>query len=408
MFTTLEALHQAIVANPEDRTVRLVYADALDESGDKADAVRAEFIRTQINQEAAPVVMPFHLSVRRIPELFEEHWPHWWRPVCEAAGLPLPYVPRRRLRDRIVRTVGRELQPAHWPYLHTENDTSVHLGGMSFRFSGGFPEEVRFLHMDPVEKVPDIVHRWGDAIPLVRLAFAFTIEPVQWERVAGSHLARLTELTFDSLLSNTAMLVTGSEHLAAVTKLTVNPVGANADTIHFLARARAWPKLRSLCFSGRLNPDAVRDLAVNCHHEHLEELDMLIGTPGLFGGVVAQALTDVIRMFTQSVVFPGAAIVQWTDFGPAFLALAAAPWVRKLRRLRVSADSPNGIIGLLGERLYGTAERAADLIPDAAVYSLVNALNPDVLEKLSLPGAIIGPSVREELMSQFGNRVMFV
>ncbi|MCE9568316.1 MAG: TIGR02996 domain-containing protein [Planctomycetes bacterium] len=407
MVTTLEALHQAIIASPEDRTVRLVYADALDETGDTVDATRAEFIRAQINQEAAPVAMPFHSSVRRIPELFEEHWPRWWRPVCEAAGLPLPYVPRRRLRDRIVRAVGRELKPANWPYLHTEHDTSVHLGGMSIRFVAGFPEEVRFLNMDPVENVPELVHRWGDAMPLVRLAFSFTVEPVQWERIHGPHLERLSELTFDSLLSNTAMLVTGSEHLTALTKLTVNPLGANADTIRFLATSRAWPKLRSLHFTGRLNPDAVRDLAANCIHEHLEELDMMIGTPGLFGGAVAQALTDVIRLFTQSVTFPGTAVVQWADFGPAFEALAAAPWVKKLRRLRISCDSPTGILGLLGERLYGSAERAADLIPDAAVYSLVNAMNPDTLERLTLPGAIIGPSVREELMSRLGTRVAF-
>jgi uncharacterized protein (TIGR02996 family) len=407
MSTTLEALRQAIIANPEDRTVRLVYADALDETGEPADAIRAEFIRTQIEHETAPNAMPPHPTVRRCSELFEEHWSEWWPPVCQAAELPLPYVPQRRLRDRIVRAVGRELRPLNWPYLLTTHDTSVHLGGMSIRFAAGFPEEVRFLNMDPVENVPELVHHWGDAIPLVRLVFTCTIEPVQWERINGPHLARLAELTFDSLLSNSAMLVTASEHLAALTKLTVNPVGANADTIRFLAESRAWPKLRSLHITGRMSPDAIRDLAANCVLEHLEELDMMIGTPTLFGGAVAQALTNVIRQFMQAFTFPGAEIVPWAEFGPALEALAAAPWVRKLRRLRISSETPTGILGLLGERLYGSAERLADLIPDAAIYTLVNAMNPDTLEQLALPGAIIGPSVRQELMSRLGDRVTF-
>ncbi len=48
MPTTLEALHRAVVASPEDRTVRLAYADSLDEAGDAAASSRAEFIRAQI------------------------------------------------------------------------------------------------------------------------------------------------------------------------------------------------------------------------------------------------------------------------------------------------------------------------------------------------------------------------
>lgn len=48
-MSDLDALLKAILANPEDDTVRLVYADALEENG---QAERAEFIRLQIKLAA--------------------------------------------------------------------------------------------------------------------------------------------------------------------------------------------------------------------------------------------------------------------------------------------------------------------------------------------------------------------
>ncbi len=50
------ALLQAVSANPDDTLVRLVYADFLDETGQPADAKRAEFIRAQC--EYARLVPP--------------------------------------------------------------------------------------------------------------------------------------------------------------------------------------------------------------------------------------------------------------------------------------------------------------------------------------------------------------
>lgn len=47
VMDTLVALFANIVANPEDDTVRLVYADALDEAGGAENVARAEFIRVQ-------------------------------------------------------------------------------------------------------------------------------------------------------------------------------------------------------------------------------------------------------------------------------------------------------------------------------------------------------------------------
>ncbi len=425
MFTTLEALHRAVIASPEDRTVRLAYADALDETGEQANAIRAEFIRTQIGLETVPIALPFHPSRQRCPELFKEHWLGWWRPVCEAAGLPAPYAPSRRLMDRIVRTVRaaahEDPRPVNWPYTQTSHDTSVHLAqyGMTIRFAAGFPEEVRFHHVETPEDVPtaerptdpDLIHRWGDAMPLARLAFTHMITPAQWERIDGPHLARLPELIFDQLLPDTTLLVSTSPNLTALTRLRVNPTpttteAANADTIGFLVRAHAWPGLRSLHITGRLTPYALRHLATHCTLGHLEELDIILGNPNILAGAI-QAIGYVIRHFMQTLAFESTPRERWADYGPTLETFAATPWVRKLRRLRIASDAPSGLLGKLGERLYGSAERGADLIPDESIYALVNALNPDTLERLELPGAIIGPSVREDLMTRLGDRIKF-
>src|SRR5262245_20811027 len=121
MSDTLEALNRAVIANPADRTVRLVYADALEETGEPADVARAEFIRSQIELQSVPEPERRHYELAiRCRELFEEHWLAWWRPVAKAAGLPAPRARGRRTRKR---------RPPNWPYTHTSahGNISVHL-----------------------------------------------------------------------------------------------------------------------------------------------------------------------------------------------------------------------------------------------------------------------------------------
>ena len=117
MEATLAALQAVIIDTPADRTVRLVYADALDESGDPAHAIRAEFIRAQIALEPLTGTEPeWDALAGRCDDLFREHWIDWWQPVCAAVGLPPPYVPKRRGRGKRVRMLpieDFELQAVH-------------------------------------------------------------------------------------------------------------------------------------------------------------------------------------------------------------------------------------------------------------------------------------------------------
>ena len=87
------ALFCAIVADPSDTFARLVYADWLDEHGDDADRLHAEFIRVQC--ELAKIIptlteWSYDLSAqvdalrRRERELLEAHGKKWLQDM----GLP--------------------------------------------------------------------------------------------------------------------------------------------------------------------------------------------------------------------------------------------------------------------------------------------------------------------------------
>ena len=115
-----------------------------------------------------------------------------------------------------------------------------------------------------------------------------------------------------------------------------------------------------------------------------------------------------MRAVTQSVAFPAANVPRWTEYGPAFESLAAAPWIRRLRNLRIQSGHHGGLFGLLGERLFGGADAPpAEVIPDAAVLTLAAAVSTDKLERLVLPAAVINLPVRESLISRLKDRVAF-
>jgi uncharacterized protein (TIGR02996 family) len=410
MSEILESLERAVIATPSDHTVRLVYADALDESGEPANAARAEFIRVQIEAEnsARDAVRLGELSYRG-SELFEQNWLAWWSAIAAAAGLPPPFVPGKGIRERIARAVRRQARAANWPYTHTTAETTVHLVeyGLAFRFAGGFPEEVAFSRFDEPESGPALVHRWGDAIPLRRLVLPTGLSVTEWESVDGPHMARLAELTLDSVLDGVAPAVAASPHLANLNRLVVNPFFTQQEAIVALVAQPVWVKLRVLRFAGRLSPDNVRDLAESCTLAHLEILELGLGIPGILGSPVIEAAGSVLRAVIRAMSLPGLGSPRWIEYGPAFEALAAAEWVRRLRVLRINSGHASGLAGLVSERLYAGTETVTDVVPDAAVLALASALDPDKLERLALPAAILGPSVREELTTRLGSKVVF-
>jgi uncharacterized protein (TIGR02996 family) len=408
---TLDSLHRATIANPEDRTIRLVYADALDEAGGNVNAARAEFIRAQVELENVSEGNPHHVALaHRRDTLFDKHWLTWWRPVCEAAGFPLPHIPGRWARLRVGglgSVPRRQRRSKNWPYTHTTSDTTIHANdySLAIRFAGGFPEEIRFSSLDSPQGGPELIHRWGNAMPLRRLTFSSNLSPDEWERVDGPHLSRLPELTFHRLSSEVAPTVTQSPNLAAITRLTVSPNDSGLEMIRSLVAAPTWSGLQTLHIDGRLYPDAVRALASSCTLEHLEELDLTLGFTGELGHQLGEILNDLVRLFRTS-VSTAPPIASWSEFGPCLESLAAAPWVARLRRLTLKA-APKGLRAFFDELFERRSDREVDVVPDRSILALAESFNPDKLERLVLHEAIISPATRDKLTARLGDRVAF-
>lgn len=79
------ALMAAILADPEDDTPRLVFADWLQEHGDEHDRARAEFIRLQIKEVRAKYADDRRKAEGRAATLHKRHAEHWIGPLD---GLP--------------------------------------------------------------------------------------------------------------------------------------------------------------------------------------------------------------------------------------------------------------------------------------------------------------------------------
>src|SRR5262245_60405111 len=112
-----KAFLRAIASDPADDTARLVFADFLEESDDPVQVARAEFIRTQVQFSTLHPNDPRRGELdARAAELFATHWVEWWTPVCDWVGLPRPYVPTGRLRERIGRFFGQKPPRVGHPY----------------------------------------------------------------------------------------------------------------------------------------------------------------------------------------------------------------------------------------------------------------------------------------------------
>src|SRR4051812_28928955 len=72
-MTDREALYRAILANPDDDTLRLIYADALEEDG---DGERAAFIRNHVRLAGLPEYDPAWVRARYRDHIdrFADEW----------------------------------------------------------------------------------------------------------------------------------------------------------------------------------------------------------------------------------------------------------------------------------------------------------------------------------------------
>src|SRR4051812_32213296 len=99
-MTGEEAFHQAILEDPDDDTVRLVYADWLAERGD----ARGEFIRVQVELARLPEgdqrAGPLALRERALLDRYKAEWTAPLRPLGEQCEV---FFRRGFIRDVFVR-----------------------------------------------------------------------------------------------------------------------------------------------------------------------------------------------------------------------------------------------------------------------------------------------------------------
>jgi uncharacterized protein (TIGR02996 family) len=414
MDSTLTALLAAIIDKPADLTVRLVYADALDESDDPANAARAEFIRAQAALETLPTDDPSRPAIAgQCRALFAANWIDWWRPVCEAVGLPEPYVPRQGLGARVKRLPTSDKREIGSPYLALVDAWSIQSRehGFTAQFIAGFPERLT-IDSFTIDTYTGQFHDWFIRAPFHRLRLSGNLSEFEWESLDGPHLAKLTELVVDQLTAEVANRLVLSP-LKGLTTLKVGPSHPAESVVRSLIRNPQWSRLQSLTLLGTCSPGAIQTLATDCRLTELEELSIgvsevpeFVPVTGLFG-VLGAMIGEIHARFLATYPTPPGPIAG-PDYWPVLEALARSPLFRQLRRFTIT-DAEPGWLDRIANMLQiadATEVEVPPFLSDECVRTLAAGLNADKLERLELPRTRLSPESRTELTARFGSRLV--
>lgn len=118
-MTEREAFIEAIAADPNDDTVRLAFADWLQEHGeeDRAEFVRLSYALAAGSQQVEDLnQIPAELQRirKRILDLLRTRGPAWFDPFCRALGKESIFAPHGRLATRLwQRVTGRAHRMDH-------------------------------------------------------------------------------------------------------------------------------------------------------------------------------------------------------------------------------------------------------------------------------------------------------
>lgn len=452
MTSDKAAFLQAIAEQPADRTARLAFADFLEETGDAAAAVRAEFIRAQIETETVhPNSRQAEELLSRTQDLFATHWLDWWAPVCDAVGLPPPHRPPGGVRGWLTRRVrGAGTKPG-FPYATLTRDRftiqifsadPAPFGALTrITFAGGFPDSLRFLGQ--LSRSADILRRWRDASPLAVLDLHGIVSR-DWRAIDGPHLNGVRMLSLSHSVRTGLEAVATSPHLTQLEELHLNPDRSNFH----------WAEEQYQAFAVSQLPERLRRLTVVVAGQ--AEAQALACAPlRNVAALTVQAapnVTDVeeiARVHRSAAEFlssPMLECVEELTLGPVTAAALRGTTRRllaRVRRLDVTCSSALGplfplpvedVFDVLDDLTFFVEGWPADWIvalanqpcaprlrhlrlggnlpPNqaavAAILRLIQALDPDRLETLRLGSRVCNAeSVRLVLAERFGDRVRF-
>jgi len=410
-MTDCDALYRAILDNPADDTLRLVYADAIEEAGDPR---RAAFIRTHVELSRLPdydslaVQARYHGNGSR-PDpqwIFESELPQ---------GIEWVTTPFRRGLLGAIKSDDGALFVAHAEELFTRYPIeSLDLACVRVGEARALAES------DWLERITSLSFTQGTSAQVVR--------PL----LASPHLTRLTELRLGPEFTTPSAVsaVVRSRVFKRLTSLGVRSDSRGGGPMaRELVQLSHPPALKKLDLSGnRLTSEVVGPLVTSEAVTAVEELDLSennLGAEGLValaaGNLPALRSLHLLRSRPQE---DGVAALVRARFFPELRSLSLGGGHLGPAAAFAFADSPADNLRVLDLRENRIGDRGAislaenprlanliqlDLaetkIGDAGAEALADSPNLGGLIYLNLYDNDISEGVAERLRARFGNRV---
>jgi uncharacterized protein (TIGR02996 family) len=338
-----QAFLDAIVANIDDDSPRLMYADWLDEQG---DSDRAEFIRVQVERARLPAWDAAQVRLRlREQELLSHHGEEWlaempairgarWEGFRRGIVAEVSFTSFEAMRQsshacRVVAPI--EAVTVHWPRRREGRKTILPIAELRELTLTGYPDYEAFAWVAESPQLSTLRRLtagglWGESLE---------------QLVASPHLANLKSLRLptNNLGNEGIFALTRSASLSALEELDFSSQSRHERYIHdpviraagmgALMGCSGLARVRSLTLSGNdLSRDGLRALLRSPHTGALKEL--FLRDCRLDGQAMAE-FRDTLPALRLETLDLGDNILK--DLGAE--CVATAPCLRELKALRL-------------------------------------------------------------------------